>query len=86
MRRTLAYAVFALPIVIASTITYAQQTQQTKPKQMKNQMSDEAIEARKECFSEAQTRYPGNDQASVGLARNREVAYRDCANRKGIRP
>ena len=83
MRRAFTCAILALPILIVSTVADAQQG---KNKQIKNQMSDEAIEARKECFAEAQARFPGTDSASTGLQANRETAYRGCAQRKGIRP
>jgi len=86
MRRTIALAVLALPILLAAPVAHAQQAQQPKAKTMKNNLSDQAIEARKECFAEAQARYPGNDTASVVLQQNREVAYRGCAARKGVRP
>ena len=86
MRRTITFAVLALPILLAAPVANAQQAQQPKAKAMKNNLSDEAIEARKECFAEAQSRFPGNDSASVVLQQNRETAYRGCAARKGIRP
>ncbi len=83
MRRAFACAILALPFLIVSTVADAQQG---KSKQSKNQMSDEAIEARKECFAEAQARYPGGDQRSEVLQNNRYAAYTGCAHRKGIRP
>jgi hypothetical protein len=86
MRRTITFAVLALPILLVAPVANAQQPQQPKAKTMKNNLSDEAIEARKECFAEAQSRFPGNDSASVVLQQNRETAYRGCAARKGIRP
>jgi hypothetical protein len=86
MRRTITFAVLALPILLVAPVANAQQPQQPKAKTMKNNLSDEAIEARKECFAEAQARFPGNDTASVVLQQNRETAYRGCAARKGIRP
>ena len=73
----------ALPFLVVSTVADAQQS---KNKQIKNQMSDEAIQARKECFAEAQARYPGGDQRSEGLQNSRYAAYTGCAQRKGIRP
>ena len=86
MLRPFAALIFMLPIMACSSVAVAQQTQQPKAKIMKNNLSDEAIEARKECFAEAQSRFPGNDNASVVLQQNRETAYRGCAARKGIRP
>ena len=56
MRRAFTCAILALPFLVVLTVADAQQS---KNKQIKNQMSDEAIEARKECFAEAQARYPG---------------------------
>ena len=70
MRRAFTCAILALPILIVSTVADAQQG---KNKQIKNQMSDEAIEARKECFAEAQARFPGTEywlaRASKPIAR-----------------
>jgi hypothetical protein len=86
MRRVLACAILALPILLAAPVANAQQAPQPKAKVIKNNLSDEAIDARKECFAEAQSRFPGNDSASVVLQQNRETAYRGCAARKGIRP
>jgi len=86
MRRTIFYALLALPILLAAPVANAQQPQQPKAKVNKNNLSDAAIEARKECFAEAQSRFPGNDSASVVLQQNREGAYRGCAARKGVRP
>jgi hypothetical protein len=83
MRRAFTCAILALPFLIVSTVADAQQG---KNKQSKNQMSDEVIEARKECFAEAQARYPGGDQRSEVLQSNRYAAYTGCAQRKGIRP
>jgi hypothetical protein len=86
MRHALAFAVLALPILLAAPVANAQQAQQPKANVTKDNLSDEAVEARKECFAEAQARFPGNDTSSVVLQQNRETAYRGCAARKGIRP
>ncbi len=81
MIRSRAYcaAIFALPLLIASTAADAQ-------RQRKDQMSDEAIAARQECFREAQARFPGPAGGNVSVNSQRETAYRSCAQRKGIRP
>jgi hypothetical protein len=82
MIRSRAYcaAVFALPLLIVSTVADAQQ------RARKDQMSDEAIAARTECFREAQARFPGPTGGNVSINSQRETAYRTCAQRKGIRP
>jgi hypothetical protein len=78
--RALACMVLALPVLIVATVADAQQRAGNK------QMSDEVIAARRECFAEAKVKVPGPAEHSAGLATQRENAYRDCAQRKGIRP
>ena len=51
-----------------------------------NLANDEVMEARRACFAEAKVRVPGPAEHSPGLATMRENAYRDCAQRKGVRP
>jgi hypothetical protein len=79
--RAVACIVLALPILIVATVADAQQ----RPAK-KNQLSDDAIAARRACFEEAKVRAPGSDWTGAGLQSLRENAYRDCAQRKGIRP
>jgi hypothetical protein len=81
MIRSLGYGavVVALPMLIASTAAEAQGNR-------KDQMSDEAIAARQECFREAQARFPGPTGGNVSINSQRETAYRSCAQRKGVRP
>lgn len=72
-------AAFAtVPLVLLSTAADAQRARGT------NQSSDAAIAARRECFREAQARFPGPKTLSV--ANQRTAAYRGCAHRKGVRP
>ena len=85
-----------LPALIAATGAGAQQQQQPQQQQEQsgtvsqsgtvNQMSEEAIAARRECFEEAKLRAPGAAEANYNLATLREQAYKDCAVRKGVRP
>jgi|Tabmets5t2r1_1033131.scaffolds.fasta_scaffold52903_2 hypothetical protein len=79
--RAVACIVLALPILIVATVADAQQRAAKK-----NQLSDEALAARRACFEEAKVRAPGSDWTGAGLQSLRENAYRDCAQRKGIRP
>jgi hypothetical protein len=72
--------VLALPMLIASTAAEAQRNRG------KDQMSDEAIAARQECFREAQARFPGPTGGNVSINSQRETAYRSCAQRMGVRP
>ena len=72
--------VLALPILIASAAADAQRNRG------KDQMSDEAIAARRECFREAQARFPGPTGGNISVSSQRETAYRSCAQRKGVRP
>jgi hypothetical protein len=85
----------ALPVLIAATGASAQQQQLPQPQEQSgtvsqsgtiNQMSEEAIAARRECFEEAKIRAPGQAEANSNLATLREQAYKDCAVRKGVRP
>jgi hypothetical protein len=83
MIRSLAHraVVLALPmLLIASTAAEAQRNRG------KDQMSDEAIAARQECFREAQARFPGPTGGNVSINSQRETAYRSCAQRMGVRP
>jgi hypothetical protein len=78
--RAFAAAILVLPILIVSTGADAQRNRG------KDQMSDEAIAARQECFREAQARFPGPTGGNVSINSQRETAYRGCAQRKGVRP
>lgn len=78
--RAFACIVFAMLVLTVTTVADAQQRAGSK------QTSDEVIAARRACFEEAKVRVPGPAEASAGLASLRENAYRDCAQRKGIRP
>ena len=79
--RAFGAAILVLPILVVSTAANAQQRTRGQ-----DQMSDEAIAARQECFREAQARFPGPTQGNVSLNNQRETAYRSCAQRKGVRP
>jgi hypothetical protein len=81
--RTFACSILALIFLIAPTVADAQQQKQ---KNRNNLSSEEVLEARRACFEEAKLRAPGAAEASAGLASMRENAYRDCAQRKGVRP
>lgn len=78
--RTICAAMLALPIVIVATAADAQQ------RRSKDQMSDEAIAARTECFREAQARFPGPAGGNISVSSQRETSYRSCIQRKGFRP
>jgi hypothetical protein len=79
--RAFGAAVLILPILVVSTAADAQQRTRAK-----DQMSDEAIAARQECFREAQARFPGPTAGNVSINSQRETAYRNCAQRMGVRP
>jgi hypothetical protein len=74
-------AILVLPILIVSTAADAQQRNRGN-----DQMSDEAIAARQECFREAQARFPGPTGGNVSINSQREAAYRNCAQRMSVRP
>jgi hypothetical protein len=78
--KVIATALLALPIVLASTVGDAQQT-----KKQVNQKDAAAIEARHQCFLEAQAQVPG---AAIGGGEmsQRTAIYTSCAARKGVRP
>jgi hypothetical protein len=81
MRRALMCAMITAPIVFLATVADAQQ------RTTKDQMSDDAIAARRACFDEAQARFPGpTGAANPSLSSQRETAYRTCIGRKGFRP
>jgi hypothetical protein len=80
MRRSLACAVLTAPIVIFATVADAQQRNRV------DQMSDDAIAARRACFDEAQARFPAPTGSSVSASSQRDTAYRSCIGRKGFRP
>lgn len=79
--RAFGAAVLILPILVVSTAADAQQRTRAK-----DQMSDEAIAARQECFREAQARFPGPTAGNVSINSQRETAYGNCAQRMGVRP
>jgi hypothetical protein len=81
---TICAAMLALPIVMAATAADAQQRRNQSQNQ--NQMSDEAIAARQECFREAQARFPGPPGGNISVSSQRETSYRGCIQRKGFRP
>ncbi|MDQ8731131.1 hypothetical protein [Bradyrhizobium sp. LHD-71] len=72
-------AVFAFPLLIVASAADAQSMRG------KNQASDAALAARQECFREAQARFPGPG-GEISVQKQRETAYRGCAQRKGVRP
>jgi len=81
MRRALACAILAAPIILLASVADAQQRKRV------DQMSDDAIAARRACFDEAQSRFPGpTGGANVSVSNQRESAYRGCISRKGFRP
>lgn len=77
MKRFIPLAALAVPLVALSTYGAAQTAK-------KQTASDKAIEARHQCFLEAQAKHPNvlNDD----LSGDRKAAYMDCAKRKGVRP
>lgn len=81
MKRFIPLAALMVPLVMLSTYGAAQTAKQTTKKQT---ASDKAIEARHQCFLEAQARHPNvlNDD----LSGDRKAAYMGCAKRKGVRP
>lgn len=85
MRRPLTYAILAAPILFVATVADAQQQKRADQKRV-DQMSDEAIAARRACFEEVQARFPGAPAQNVTLSSQRETAYRSCISRKGFRP
>lgn len=79
--RAFGAAILILPILVLSTAADAQQRNRGK-----DQMSDEAIAARQECFREAQARFPGPTGGNISVSSQRETAYRGCIAGKGFRP
>ena len=81
MIRALAHGatILTLSVLLASTAAEAQRGSS------KDQMSDEAIAARRECFAEAQARFP-RPTGQPAVNDRRSMAYRDCARRMGVRP
>lgn len=79
--KVIATALLALPIVLASTVGEAQ----SQTKKQVNQKDAAAIEARHQCFLEAQAQVPG---AAIGGGEmsQRTAIYTSCAARKGVRP
>ena len=70
--------ILALSVLIGSTA-------EAQRSAAKDQMSDEAIAARRECFAEAQARFP-RPTGQPAVNDRRSMAYRDCARRMGVRP
>jgi hypothetical protein len=75
-------AVLALALAILATAGEAQSTKKSKSAQMTQQQQ---IEARHQCFLEAQAAVPG---AAIGGGEmsQRTAVYTSCAQRKGVRP
>jgi Ni/Co efflux regulator RcnB len=87
--RSIATALLALPIVLAASAGEAQQSQQGQQRKNVKQVNQKQaadIEARHQCFLEAQARHPGYNTSDPGLQSERTNAYISCAARKGIRP
>lgn len=82
MRYLSAIAVVGLSFAFAASIAEAQSTKQSKNAKM---TQDQQIEARQQCFLEAQASAPGAAIGS-GEMQHRTAVYTSCAQRKGVRP
>lgn len=82
MRYLSAIALVALSFAFAVSAAEAQSTKQGKNARM---TQDQQIEARHQCFLEAQAAAPGAGIGS-GEQQHRTAVYTSCAQRKGVRP
>ena len=82
MKYVSAIAVVAFSFGFAVSAAEAQSTKQSKNAKM---TQDQQIEARHQCFLEAQAAAPGAALGS-GEQQHRTAVYTSCAQRKGVRP
>ncbi len=82
MKRIGSVGILAIALAFVATSGEAQTTKAKKSQQM---TQEQQIEARQQCFLEAQAAVPG---AAIGGGEmsQRTAVYTSCAARKGIRP
>ena len=84
MKYVSTFGVVAVALVCAVSAAHAQSTA-TKKSKGAQMTQEQQIEARQQCFLEAQAAAPG---AAVGSGEmsHRTAVYTSCAQRKGVRP
>jgi hypothetical protein len=84
MKRIGSVGILAIALALVATASEAQTTK-AKKSQQQQMTQNQQIEARHQCFLEAQAAVPG---AAVGGGEmnQRTAVYTACAQRKGVRP